>query len=103
MSHTREPWVAHLYEGGAWDIRLSDDPMDPPVLCSRGDWSNRAVESHANAARIVACVNALAGLTPEQVAAIPRLVAWARRELGITDGGFLASWLDLRRIFGEAK
>ena len=40
------------------------------------DTNNGRFPAKENADRVVACVNALAGLTPEQVSAVPRLVAW---------------------------
>jgi hypothetical protein len=33
-------------------------------------------EAQVNTARLIGCFNACAGLSPEQVAAIPRLIAW---------------------------
>jgi hypothetical protein len=57
-------------------------------------------EANQNTDRIVACWNACAGLAPEQVAAIPRLIAWAR---GPADVGlrYLRELRELEEIFGS--
>ncbi len=49
--------------------------------------------------RIVACVNAMAGLTPEQVDAIPRLIKWFRDPMKASHG----EADDLDRIFMGVK
>jgi len=60
MTHTKEPW--RLYQKPS-SIIISDDL--PDLLCSTFTTSLSAEEMSANAKRIVACVNACAGITNE--------------------------------------
>lgn len=63
----------------------------------------RAEDLDENAARLMQCWNACAGLTPEQVEAIPRLVAWFTGAGPGPHPGWLSEWRALGRIFPGAK
>ena len=78
--HTPEPWAAVQRDARSWavDAEVSNDRGDV-ALCQVANLGQHG-ESGPNAHRIVACVNALAGLNPEAVALIqPTLSAIVRR------------------------
>jgi hypothetical protein len=58
--------IATVYSSDAFPCL--DDPEERAHLDE--------VEGPETARRIVSCLNACRGLTPEQVAAVPRLIAW---------------------------
>ncbi len=74
--HTPEPWVIDefLEREGFYKIRGKSENLCPVHVYSFSE-HGADPESTANAARIVACVNACAGIKPE---AVPDLVAAAR-------------------------
>lgn len=122
--HVPEPWVADqvnwrgepddwnwYIHGNAYETTPEDDEDE-------GDFTPYVVSTSVaivlgnpsagdiprdTAARIVAAVNACAGLTPEQVAAIPRLVAWFTlpdRQVTIdAHNSWVGEWEQLERIF----
>lgn len=65
-THTKEPWVSHEFRicAGVNTNYLS-------VICDTG-WNarTRTTQAKANASRIVACVNALAGMNPAALAGV---------------------------------
>ena len=72
--HTKEPW--HLK-----DWRIVNDYLHHPirVICDIAtNKASRTEENQANAARIVACVNALAGIPTDKLAAHVAAVARLR-------------------------
>ena len=76
MNHTKEPWDVQnkgiVYErSGRHEVVAGtnvDGSVNLPKICKMPDLSQR---SYANAERIVACVNACAGINPE---AVPKLL-----------------------------
>lgn len=104
--HTPEPWI--IWEGRAQVFGGPSTENDPGIIAgTRGEvaeFSERDEDDQddddpfapgpvqmANAERAVVCVNALAGLTREQVNALPETLAEVR--------GFLAT---LRDIGGDS-
>ncbi len=80
--HTPEPWAVATHDG--YPFIVTDTPKPYTVAEVRaftiGCGDDNPDDGQADAARIVACVNALAGLNPEAVALIrPTLSAIARR------------------------
>ncbi len=73
--HTPEPWLASgaLRSDGAWVISAEPGYAIDQIAVVQTD--DRIGSTDANAARIVACVNACAGIDPE---AVPALLAAAR-------------------------
>jgi hypothetical protein len=51
-NNTPGPWVAELYEGGAFDIRPFGE--DGPILAGRNAWHEKELEMAANARLIAA-------------------------------------------------
>lgn len=74
-----------------------DDPGDPIAYPDVACHDNATAE--ANAARLVACWNACVDLTPEQVDAIPRLVAWFRSPLPDDADEAVAEYASLETLF----
>lgn len=56
-AHTPLPWSAELYNEGAFEICAEKVMGGCIVIASRSRHTTRADEMHANAARIVKCVN----------------------------------------------
>jgi len=78
--------------------------VDKVLWVAAGDGPRVVAEAEDlddDADRLVACWNACAGLTPEQVAALPRLVAWFRWKFdeSSTHRGWNTEWAELERIF----
>jgi hypothetical protein len=77
MSHTPEPWVAEHYGEHGFVIVPDNMPREEcPVIVQRSHWKN----AHADGDRIVACVNALAGVE-DPAAEIERLRAFVGSEM----------------------
>lgn len=77
-------------EAGVWDVQ--DDEVY--VICQPDD--------ERDARRIVDCVNACLGLTPEQVAALPRLIRWATSPPGdATIDAWKREWHELLDVFAN--
>lgn len=75
--HTKEPWAVNQYNDGRTKygaIQLVSRPADASICRIIGG----PVMAGANAARIVACVNACVGINP---AAVPKLLAACERLL----------------------
>ena len=74
MTHTKEPWVfRHERQGNRVRrfIRSTTSFVGDIACAFSGTTQGRSIkaeEAEANAARIVSCVNALAGLNPDAVA-----------------------------------
>lgn len=86
--HTPEPWI-NPYPGSEVYLRdivnVTGHYEDGrPMYWTVATVNQRRDESEANANRIVACVNALQGLTNDEVARLPELWA-ALREYGHAD------------------
>lgn len=62
MNHTKEPWMCKQFLGRLW-VRTEDEEIAQVNLTYYG-LDNKA---QANAKRIVACVNACAGITDEVI------------------------------------
>ncbi len=79
MNHTKEPWVIHrtggCIVGGKFIEYTNGKAQSQIVHCTIGN-EITSEERDANAARIVACVNALEGV--EHPAAIKNLIEIAR-------------------------
>lgn len=75
--HTAEPWLTNTNSQGDWDI----SPDGEDMICDLKGCAN----SEANAVRIVACVNACAGLNPD---AVPGLVSALRAALNHIEHGW---------------
>ena len=99
MAEFGEPWRVERRDQFAVSVESKDDEPDtlhPVAYMSRfqgGDFVpehlEQAAEDNRNAERIVACVNALAGLEPEAVACLIEAARRWREEpkpLGITIG-----------------
>lgn len=61
--HTPEPWDYNRSDVGL--IQISTSPANKPI--AQVEFSDSFNERQANAARIVACVNACEGINPEAV------------------------------------
>ena len=70
MNHTPEPWEVDRESESLERVGVSSGDK---LVCQCARWG--LDEDLANAERIVACVNACAGLTDEQVARIPAMLA----------------------------
>ena len=69
-AHTPEPWyIARRLGPASAPIVLGADNLmvADPIGTSEADYAAARVKVDANAARIVACVNACAGINPEAV------------------------------------
>ncbi len=89
--HTPEPWevLQDVVPPRTWQVWGPEEANPAPVALG--------VDEEADARRIVACVNALAGLDDRQVAAVPRLIRFL---IGAkSDAGAEEDYWDLRAIF----
>lgn len=105
MNHTKEPWdVApkspHLIYSLIGDAIAE---CDGSVDGKSREWD------HANAARIVACVNACAGIAdpsaiPDAIHALQKIVEWAWEHLRKGEDGFMLERIDktLAKLKGSA-
>lgn len=91
MKHTPEPWAVLLHApnvvfvmaGGYAKGTAPASAATPAVACCDRYCHGTADEVQANAARIVACVNACAGLDVSKVKALLDAVrAWAQKSDG---------------------
>ncbi len=90
QKHTPEPWHVSAPRAGTahgWEVRTYSGEKLAGVkltnlVCQMSHHPRKQEEAHANAARIVACVNACEGINPE---AVPKMLE-ALREC-ITDAG----------------
>lgn len=76
---TPEPWT----NSRGFENLVSSHDGQTPICDCRSSWNPPGPIEHANAERIVACVNACEGLNPE---AIPELIAVCEREWRHSDG-----------------
>lgn len=73
MKHTKEPWMCKQFLGRLW-VRTEDEEIAQVNLTYYG-LDNKA---QANAQRIVACVNACADITEED---LPIVIKYGREQL----------------------
>lgn len=93
--HTPEPWRTHCWSSHATSIVAAPDPAEPKKIGDQtvADYglvhvadcngSLRASGNDANAARIVACVNACAGIETDELTATT--AAYARDGLSVLE------------------
>ena len=90
INHTKEPWVEGQDEDG--DIVFASQFIDVVADTSRDDGDRQT--AFANARRIVACVNACAGITDpsaiqDALRDLQDLVKWAWEHLREGEDGFM--------------
>lgn len=88
--HTQDPWE-HVATNGGWDA-VAD--VDSRIICNLG------LNEPDNATRIVACVNAMAGIP--NPAAVAEVIA-ALKEVAeyVGEGPPTTPWRDIVRDLGE--
>jgi hypothetical protein len=76
MSHTKEPWKSYgrIKVNGVWHVGCAIDGTDKVTALTGYSGAGDEEESIANASRIIACVNACAGIPTEQLEAYPGAV-----------------------------
>ena len=80
-THTPGPWAATQHIGHKDQIGVTAD-ADPCIIAIMGNQRAWPLEAKANAARIVACVNACEGINPE---AVPDLLHIAKCLLAMVE------------------
>lgn len=96
IQHTPEPWYIGIDNENDQDLDFFEiyGTQQAPIVNVLPDFVSEDAECQANAARIVDCVNACAGIAdpsaiPDALHALQKLVEWAWEHLRNGEDGFM--------------
>jgi len=107
--HTQEPW--HTFDNGSW-TDIVDDSHRHVVTVEQNCGEPYLAMSDADARRIVACVNACAGISTdvlerENIKHVLERVFWSAPECtcsfgreATSDPNFVCAWCQVERVLG---